>query len=83
MDLNGTNLTQSNLQKNLCYYTGKIQPSEVKKSVHVYELMVHPGYVSKDNQGGCDKKGKSPDEFSKSIDREIEMANLKLLKGFI
>lgn len=83
MDLNGNSLTKSHFQKNLSYYTGKIQPAEVKKSVHVYELMVHPGYVNKNNTGGCDKNGDCPDEFSKSVDREVEMQNLKQMGGFI
>lgn len=39
------------------------------------ELMVHPGYKSQGNCGGCDEGG--PDDFSKSSDREHELAVLR------
>ncbi|XP_064620026.1 carbohydrate deacetylase-like isoform X2 [Lineus longissimus] len=38
--------------------------------VSTCELMVHPGYVNVDEDGGC---GAGPDRFSKSPDREHEM----------
>ncbi|XP_010875233.2 carbohydrate deacetylase isoform X2 [Esox lucius] len=38
------------------------------------ELMVHPGYPSQPQEGGC---GEGPDDFSQSVDREHELITLK------
>lgn len=38
------------------------------------ELMVHPGYPSHPQEGGC---GEGPDDFSRSADRQHELATLK------
>ncbi|XP_028312476.1 carbohydrate deacetylase [Gouania willdenowi] len=37
------------------------------------ELMVHPGYPSQPQQGGC---GEGPDDFSQSVDRQHELSVL-------
>ncbi|KAM4607710.1 carbohydrate deacetylase [Polymixia lowei] len=38
------------------------------------ELMVHPGYPSQPQEGGC---GEGPDDFSQSVDRQHELDTLK------
>ena len=48
-----------------------LDPSERSKSC---ELMVHPGYCTPCDQGGC---GDGPDDFSMSLDREHEMNILR------
>lgn len=47
------------------------------------ELMVHPGYPSKNSIGGCDANG-CPDGFSCSNDRlhELQQLQSELLKRF-
>jgi len=37
------------------------------------ELMVHPGYPSRAQEGGC---GEGPDDFSRSADRQRELSVL-------
>uniref|UniRef100_A0A8C6NXE5 Carbohydrate deacetylase n=1 Tax=Nothobranchius furzeri TaxID=105023 RepID=A0A8C6NXE5_NOTFU len=60
----GQNMSSASLQRSL---------SGLHPAVVTAELMVHPGYPSYTQEGGC---GGGPDDFSQSSDREHELGML-------
>ncbi|CAJ1068660.1 carbohydrate deacetylase [Xyrichtys novacula] len=73
----GQNMSVSNLQRalHLALSTGHSTSAsgEDSDSAVTAELMVHPGYPSLPQQGGC---GEGPDDFSQSSDRQHELSVL-------
>lgn len=72
----GRNMSLGNLQRALGHAVAA-GPSgsdstapECDQTVMTAELMVHPGYPSRPQEGGC---GEGPDDFSQSDDREHEL----------
>ncbi|KAM7416964.1 hypothetical protein PAMA_018847 [Pampus argenteus] len=72
----GRNMSVANLQRALSH-AFSAEPSGSTSSsdqpVVTAELMVHPGYPSHSQQGGC---GEGPDDFSQSADRLHELSTL-------
>ncbi|KAG1664570.1 Carbohydrate deacetylase [Nymphon striatum] len=69
----GSNLTLERVKN-------QIQEEFGKKRDHskiICELMVHPGYKARENEGGC---GEGPDLFARSAEREHELNFLKSAK---
>lgn len=64
----GENMSLSNLQRALSH----VVPAgrAVSGRTVTAELMVHPGYPSRPQEGGC---GDGPDQFSESADRQHEL----------
>ncbi|CAB1319265.1 unnamed protein product [Coregonus sp. 'balchen'] len=52
----------------------KNRMNTTERHVLTAELMVHPGYPSHPQEGGC---GEGPDDFSQSADRQQELTTLK------
>ncbi|CDQ83754.1 unnamed protein product [Oncorhynchus mykiss] len=52
----------------------KNRTNTTEQPVLTAELMVHPGYPSHPQEGGC---GEGPDDFSQSADRQQELTTLK------
>ncbi|XP_061673611.1 carbohydrate deacetylase isoform X2 [Syngnathoides biaculeatus] len=77
----GQNMSVSNLQWALNHALSRsfcgISSSETQ--VITAELMVHPGYPSHPQKGGC---GEGPDDFSQSDDRQHELSVLTDLSLF-
>ena len=73
----GANMNESTLWNVFQKVLNEVQTAEIATlettPVNI-ELMVHPGYKSLKDQGGC---GAGPDDFSLSADRELEMNFLK------
>ncbi|XP_034546951.1 carbohydrate deacetylase [Notolabrus celidotus] len=73
----GHNMSVSNLQRalRLALPAARSASSSVEDldSAVTAELMVHPGYPSLPQQGGC---GEGPDDFSQSADRQHELSVL-------
>lgn len=64
----GQNMSIPHLQRALSHtWAASDQP------VVTAELMVHPGYPSRPQEGGC---GEGPDDFSQSLDRQHELSVL-------
>ena len=93
MNLMGSNLSVMNFKKEIefiidsdssLYGRGdlpigsKMQLNFECKEKVLLELMVHPGYITK-QYGGCTKTGDSFDSFSSSHEREHEIKALKSL----
>ncbi|KAK5870548.1 hypothetical protein PBY51_003487 [Eleginops maclovinus] len=77
----GQNMSVSNLQRALSHALAAGPPGSTSSSasgsnqpVVTAELMVHPGYPSHPQEGGC---GEGPDDFSKSADRQHELSVLR------
>ncbi|XP_060893485.1 carbohydrate deacetylase [Labrus mixtus] len=77
----GHNMSVSNLQRalHLALSAGRSGSSsgggsDADQPVVTAELMVHPGYPSLHQQGGC---GEGPDDFSRSADRQHELSVLR------
>ncbi|XP_029367341.1 carbohydrate deacetylase [Echeneis naucrates] len=77
----GQNMSIPNLQKALSHAlaAGPLDAisgsaSGSSQSVVTAELMVHPGYPSLPQEGGC---GEGPDDFSQSPDRQYELSVLR------
>ncbi|XP_041642927.1 carbohydrate deacetylase [Cheilinus undulatus] len=76
----GCNMSVSNLHRalRLAFSAGCSAPSsggdDSDQPVVTAELMVHPGYPSLPQQGGC---GEGPDDFSRSADRQHELSVLR------
>ncbi|KAM9858794.1 carbohydrate deacetylase isoform 1-T4 [Aulostomus maculatus] len=73
----GPNMSISNLQRALRHAlaiepsgTTSCSASSSDQPVVTAELMVHPGYPSHPQEGGC---GEGPDDFSQSADRQHEL----------
>lgn len=73
----GQNMSVSNLQRALSHAaaarpagTASCSGSTSDQPVVTAELMVHPGYPSHPQEGGC---GDGPDDFSQSADRQHEL----------
>ncbi|XP_054629421.1 carbohydrate deacetylase [Dunckerocampus dactyliophorus] len=72
----GQNMSVSNLQRALSYASKPVVShtmSSCEDNVVTAELMVHPGYPSHPQEGGC---GEGPDDFSQSDDRRHELSVL-------
>ncbi|XP_077378904.1 carbohydrate deacetylase isoform X2 [Festucalex cinctus] len=71
----GQNMSVSNLQRALSHVfsMSSCMASSSEERVVTAELMVHPGYPSHPQNGGC---GEGPDEFSQSDDRQHELSVL-------
>lgn len=71
----GQNMSIPNLQRLLSQVLGTpgSAPGSSQSTVTA-ELMVHPGYPSHPQEGGC---GDNPDEFSQSADRQHELSVLR------
>jgi len=93
LNLMGTDLSEINFQKEAEFIVesetsmnckgelpvgGKIKLDFESKKKVLLELMVHPGYMTK-QYGGCTKTGDSFDSFSTSHEREHEIQALKSL----
>ncbi|XP_076021248.1 carbohydrate deacetylase [Genypterus blacodes] len=76
----GQNMSIPNLRRALSYALASASSgasmSDHRSDPHVVtaELMVHPGYPSQPQIGGC---GEGPDDFSQSADRQHELSVLK------
>ncbi len=77
----GQNMSIPNLQRALSHAlaagpsgTTSSSASGSNQTVVTAELMVHPGYPSQPQEGGC---GEGPDDFSQSVDRQHELSVLK------
>lgn len=77
----GQNMSIPSLQRALSHAfsagpasTTSSSASESNQPVVTAELMVHPGYPSHPQTGGC---GEGPDDFSQSADRRHEVSVLK------
>ncbi|XP_028269851.1 carbohydrate deacetylase isoform X2 [Parambassis ranga] len=77
----GQNMSIPSLQRALSHafsagpaVTTSSSASESNQPVVTAELMVHPGYPSHPQKGGC---GEGPDDFSQSADRQHEVSMLK------
>lgn len=77
----GQNMSIPNLQRALNHALAAVSSgttsssaSGCNKPVVTAELMVHPGYPSHPQEGGC---GEGPDEFSQSADRQHELSMLR------
>ncbi|XP_035021565.1 carbohydrate deacetylase [Hippoglossus stenolepis] len=77
----GQNMSVPNLQRALSHAlaaghsgTTSSSASGSNQSVVTAELMVHPGYPSHPDEGGC---GEGPDDFSQSADRQHELNVLR------
>lgn len=72
----GRNMSLGNLQRALSHAVAAGLPGsdstapECDKALITAELMVHPGYPSRPQEGGC---GEGPDDFSQSDDRQHEL----------
>ncbi|XP_019716442.1 carbohydrate deacetylase isoform X2 [Hippocampus comes] len=71
----GQNMSVSNLQRTLSHALSisSCAASNPEERVVTAELMVHPGYPSHPQKGGC---GEGPDDFSQSADRQHELSVL-------
>ena len=76
----GQNMSVPNLQRALSHAlsagpsgTTSCSTSSSDQPVVTAELMVHPGYPSHPQLGGC---GEGPDDFSQSADRQHELSML-------
>ncbi|KAG7999543.1 Carbohydrate deacetylase, partial [Nibea albiflora] len=77
----GQNMSVPNLQRALSHAlaagsthsTTSSSASGSNPPVVTAELMVHPGYPSHPQEGGC---GEGPDDFSQSVDRQHELSML-------
>ncbi|KAM9391945.1 carbohydrate deacetylase isoform 2-T2 [Pholidichthys leucotaenia] len=76
----GQNMSIHNLQRALSHALAATPldptssgPSGLHQPVLTAELMVHPGYPSYPQEGGC---GEGPDDFSQSADRQHELSVL-------
>ncbi|XP_061529225.1 carbohydrate deacetylase isoform X5 [Phycodurus eques] len=71
----GQNMSVSNLQRALSHALSRSSCgiSSSEERVITAELMVHPGYPSHPQKGGC---GEGPDDFSQSDDRQHELSVL-------
>uniref|UniRef100_A0A3B4U0V5 Carbohydrate deacetylase n=1 Tax=Seriola dumerili TaxID=41447 RepID=A0A3B4U0V5_SERDU len=77
----GQNMSIPNLQRALNHVlaagpsgTTSSSASSSNQPVVTAELMVHPGYPSHTQEGGC---GEGPDDFSQSADRQHELSVLR------
>uniref|UniRef100_A0A3B3XDQ6 Carbohydrate deacetylase n=1 Tax=Poecilia mexicana TaxID=48701 RepID=A0A3B3XDQ6_9TELE len=77
----GQNMSVSSLQRALKQALGTRTSSTISRRapdlhqpVITAELMVHPGYPSHPDEGGC---GEGPDDFSQSTEREHELNMLR------
>ncbi|XP_029296652.1 carbohydrate deacetylase isoform X2 [Cottoperca gobio] len=77
----GQNMSVPNLQRALSHALAAGPPGTTSSSasgsyqpVVTAELMVHPGYPSHPQEGGC---GEGPDDFSQSADRQHELSVLR------
>ncbi|KAI3371852.1 hypothetical protein L3Q82_006683 [Scortum barcoo] len=74
----GQNMSVPNLQRALSHALAagatSSSASGSNQTVVTAELMVHPGYPSHPQEGGC---GEGPDDFSQSADRQHELSVLK------
>lgn len=77
----GQNMSVPNLQRALSHAlaswpsgTTSSSASSCNQPVITGELMVHPGYPSHPQVGGC---GEGPDDFSQSADRQHELSTLR------
>lgn len=72
----GQNMTLTNLQRALNHAAAaglsgsNSSAADCDKALITAELMVHPGYPSHPQEGGC---GEGPDDFSQSDDRQHEL----------
>ena len=76
----GQNMSVPHLQRALGHAlaagpsgTTSRRSSDSNQPVVTAELMVHPGYPSPPQEGGC---GEGPDDFSQSADRQQELSVL-------
>ncbi|TNN59711.1 Carbohydrate deacetylase [Liparis tanakae] len=71
----GQNMSVPNLQRALGHALAAGPPpsSGPRRPAVTAELMVHPGYPSRAQEGGC---GDGPDDFSRSADRQRELSVL-------
>ncbi|XP_068594650.1 carbohydrate deacetylase [Brachionichthys hirsutus] len=69
----GQNMSMSHLQRALSHALD-MGPSVSDQPVVTAELMVHPGYPSNAEEGGC---GGGPDKFAQSVDRQHELDILR------
>ena len=82
----GQNMSLPNLKRALGYaMEGRLSPpgghggvasslsSAAQQAPLTAELMVHPGYPSHPQEGGC---GQGPDDFSCSAERQLELSAL-------
>lgn len=77
----GQNMSVPNLQRALSHALASLPSGKTSSSasscnqpVITGELMVHPGYPSHPQVGGC---GEGPDDFSQSADRQHELSMLR------
>ncbi|PWA16028.1 hypothetical protein CCH79_00019361 [Gambusia affinis] len=77
----GQNMSVSSLQRALKQALGTRTSNTISRRapdlhqpVVTVELMVHPGYPSHPDEGGC---GEGPDDFSQSAEREHELNMLR------
>lgn len=77
----GQNMSIPNLQRAFSHAlaagpsgTTSSSASDSNQPVVTAELMVHPGYPSQPQEGGC---GEGPDDFSQSGDRQHELCVLR------
>ncbi|XP_038560141.1 carbohydrate deacetylase isoform X1 [Micropterus salmoides] len=77
----GQNMSVPNIQRALSHAlaagpsgTTSSSASDSNPPAVTVELMVHPGYPSHPQEGGC---GDGPDDFSKSADRQHELSVLR------
>lgn len=72
----GQNMSPTNLQRALNHAVAagsNSSASDRDEASITAELMVHPGYPSHPQEGGC---GEGPDDFSQSDDRQHELSVL-------
>ena len=76
----GQNMSLPNLKRALGYaMEGRVSPpgghggAASSSAPLTAELMVHPGYPSRPQEGGC---GQGPDDFSCSAERQLELSAL-------
>ncbi|XP_065054230.1 carbohydrate deacetylase-like isoform X1 [Rhopilema esculentum] len=70
----GRNMTKSNIYRAFDCIIDRSLPNDQRKELLTIEFMVHPGFSSVSDSGGC---GMGPDEFSLSNEREMELEFLK------
>lgn len=76
----GQNMSIPNLRRALSHAVASVSSGasigepRSDQPVVTAELMVHPGYPSQPQIGGC---GEGPDDFSQSADRQHELSVLK------
>ena len=67
-------MTKSNICRAFDCIIDSSVPSDQRKKLQTIEFMVHPGFSSVPDSGGC---GIGPDEFSFSNEREMELEFLR------